>query len=84
VLHWHSSVEDCKPTRKKDKDISDALGYNRFVLGTVWTIGTDRLSRDDAKEQYAALNRRFDRKHNTTRALHKLQTESTSTCKFKD
>jgi hypothetical protein len=76
-------LETANPPEKY-KDVSEALGYNRFMLDNVWTVGTYRLIRDDMKEQRTARNRKFDKKRNMTRVLHKVEAESTKTCKFKD
>ena len=54
---------------KKDVDISEDLGYNCFMLHNIWSIGKERLDKDNMKGQRAALGRRVNRKRQLARAL---------------
>ena len=54
---------------KKDVDISEDLGYNCFMLHNIWSIGKERLDKDNVKGQRAALGRRVNRKRQLARAL---------------
>ena len=41
---------DYPPMEEKDDEITEKVGYNRFMLGDVWSIGWEKLERDNVRK----------------------------------
>ena len=48
-----TSADDLEKSRmeEKDDDITEKVGYNRFMLDAVWSTGWERLERDNVREK---------------------------------
>ena len=56
--------------KKKDDDkLSNKLGYSRFMIEDVWTIGTKRLLKAKLKETRRGAKIRSDRKARINAAM---------------
>ena len=63
---------------KKEVSISKKFGYNRYMVDNIWTVGNERLLKDDAKETRAAAAWRIDRKRKVTRVRSKIDSETSN------
>jgi len=49
---------ESEKTRKDDNAVSEKLGFNRFMISSIWTIGRQRLSSDNVQEMRTERRKR--------------------------
>ena len=72
-----TSVDDLDYPRMEEKDdeITEKVGYTRFMLDDVWSIGWERLERDDVRETHQLAEKRIKRKRIVTEPVIELSTK---------
>ena len=73
-----------KESTKKDRKMSQALGYNRWMRENVWLAGKKRLEIDDVKTKRLAARRRLEKKMRHKHAIESIALENMESQVFKD
>ena len=64
---------ESEKSRKDDNAVSDKLGFNRFMLSSIWTIGRQRLLSDNVKKMRTECRKRETRRRRINVAIRKAQ-----------